>query len=912
MSKSYKVKVNQGQGKSELVDIPATGVTGKPVSLKAAAGTRYLLQDPLTGFAPENIRVSRSGKDLKVFFEGRTSPDLLIEDYYSVMPAGYNALVGEAENGRAYEYIPESASGDVSVPLLADGAGSSGLALGGSEVVATGAAVGTILAAAAFPWLGLAGAGGLLAAAAAGGGSGGGSSTPSDTTPPVVKSARLLPDDDSGPKDNVTRLRTPRITGETEANANVTVEVNGKTYTGKADANGIFTIPVTDSLVDASYTPTVTASDAAGNKSQPFAGTPFRVDNSGSANGAEADANVAAKTDIVSISDDTGSSNSDFYTKDNTLNFKGTVTTFTNNGDWVSLVLKDASGKVVDSGFAKPELVNGVWTWSWDRSSAAALADGSYTLEATVVDGAGNPVTNGTSSAPVDTQVVVVDTDTAHNYDPSRSPDKQADANVSAKIALTAMSTDSGHDTKDYVTSDRTLKFSGTINGFQDNGDWVQVTLKDAQGNVVATEHIKSTQANGATVWEWDQTARSLADGKYSLDFAIVDKAGNVINGGTQAVVVDNSPTDNGGVADANAGLKLGAIGISDDTGVVGDLVTRDRTLTFSGTLDKPFTDNGDRLLVQVFGIDGKVVSQQYVKPTGTSWSFQNLSELGSAEGLSQYTVSTTLVDAAGNTLKSTDQTFVIDTFTTITEKSAVDKGSSSWVYSLVNFSAAERGQYSFTVGGQTYTRDYTGGVFDMKEALGKSFAAGQFTLSFTDVSGNTYQLKNTEVTWDFSKAAMGTADASMPAVLPAVGYNGTNPVGSIGKLVLQAGADAEIDLSSLYSKAPALGDASAVNHIDAKAGDHLIKLTMGDVLALGVKDSFSVATAHKGHLQMRIDGDAKDTLKLDDLVGTTEYSWNSNQSTVTLSGRTYKVFSNAELGLDLFVEADIRIDGGI
>ena len=908
MSKIYKVKINQGQGKSSTLDVPPAAGLGKPVTIKAAAGERYQLVDPATGYAPENIRVARSGKDLKVFFEGRNVADLVVEDYYAAVTPGFNAMVGEAENGRAYEYIPESASGDASVPSLADGGSASGLALGGSEVSPAGAAVGALVAAAGFPWLlGAAGAAGLAAAA---GGGGGGGSTPSDTTPPVVKSAKLLVDDDSGPKDNVTKLRTPRITGETEANANVSVEVNGKTYTGKADANGVFTIPVTDSLADATYTPLVTATDAAGNKSQPFAGTPFKVDNSSSSNGAEADANVAARTDIVSISDDTGSSNADFYTKDNTLAFKGTVSTFTNNGDWVALVLKDASGKVVDSGYAKPELVNGVWSWAWDRTTAAALTDGSYTLEASVVDGAGNPVSNGTTSAPVDTQVIVVDTDSAHNIDPSRSPEKQADVNVSAKIALSAVSDDTGHDARDFITSDRTLKFAGTINGFQDNGDWVQVTLKDAQGNVVATDHVKPTQANGNTVWEWDQTARALPDGKYSLDFSIVDKAGNVLNSGTQAVVVDNSPSHNAGVADPNAGLKLGAVAISDDTGLVGDLVTRDRTLTFSGTLDKPFTDNGDRLLVQVFGLDGKVVSQQYVKPSGTSWSFQNLTELGSAEGLSQYTVSTSLVDAAGNTLKSTDQTFQIDTYTTITEKSAVDKGSSAWVYSVVNFSAAERGQYSFTVGGQTYTREYTGGVFDMKEVLNKTFAAGQFSLTFTDLSGNAYTLSNTAVAWDFSKASMGTADASMPALLPATGFNGTIPVGSVGKLVLQAGADAELDLSSLYSAKPASGDVTAVNHIDARTGDHVIKLTMGDVLALGVKDSFSVATAHKGHLQLRIDGDAKDTLKLDDLVGTTEHTWNTNQSMVTLGGKNYKVFSNEELGLDLFVEAEIRIDG--
>jgi len=905
MSKIYKVKVNQGEGKSDLVDVPAARAGSGPVKIKAIGGARYQLFDPDTGYGPENIRVDRKGKDLRVYFEGRNTPDLVLEDYYEAVAPGFNALIGEAENGRFHEYIPESAVGAASVPALTESAVPSGLALGGLEVAPSGAAVGALVA--GFPWLGLAGAG-AAAAAAAGGGGGGGGANP-DTTPPVIKSARLLPEDDSGPKDNVTNDNTPRITGETEANADVAVTVNGKTYTGKADANGMFVIPVTDVLPDGNYTPQVVATDAAGNKSAAFAGTPFRVDTSGTNNGGEVDPNGNATPDIVSISEDTGSSSTDFYTRDNTLVFKGTVSTFTDNGAWVALVLKDATGKVVDSGYAKPEQVNGVWNWSWDRSKAVPLVDGSYTLEASVVDGAGNVVANAANKAATDTQVVVVDTDKSNNFDPSKTPEKQADPNATAKIGVTAISVDTGYSDKDFITSDRTLKFSGTVQGFSDNGAWVQVTLKDAKGEVVANEFIKPLTAGSNANWEWDQTGRSLPDGKYTLDFAIVDKAGNPLSSGSQAVVVDNSPVANGDVADPNAGLVLGKISLSEDTGRAGDLVTKDRTLNFSGSFDKPFTDNGDQLLVQVFGQDGKVVSQQYLKPSGTSWSFENLTELGSIEGVHQYTVSASLVDAAGNLLKATDQTFMIDTATTITEKSAVDKGMSAWTYSVVNFSAAERGAYSFTVDGQTYTRQYTGGVFDMKEVLGKSFAAGQFNLSFTDLSGNSYQIRNSDVSWDFGKASMGVPDASMPAVLPDINFSGNNAVGSVGKLVL-GGTGSELDLSSLYTTTPKIGDVTAVNHIDAKSGDHVIKLTMGDVLALGVKDSFSLATAHKGKLQMRIDGDSKDVLKLDDLVGNTEYSWNTNQSAVTLNGRNYKVFSNAELGLDLFVEAEIRVDG--
>ena len=187
--------------------------------------------DASTGYAPENIRASRSGKNLQVFFEGRGQPDLVIEDYYEVTPEGFNGLIGESESGRFYEYIPETAVGNSAVPLLADGSNQVGMALGGAEINASGAAVGALVAAAAFNPLLLA----PLALLGAGGGGGGGGGTP-DTTPPVIKSAKLHVDDDTGVKDNVTSDKTPRITGETEANADVSVEVNGKTYTTKADA----------------------------------------------------------------------------------------------------------------------------------------------------------------------------------------------------------------------------------------------------------------------------------------------------------------------------------------------------------------------------------------------------------------------------------------------------------------------------------------------------------------------------------------------------------------------------------------------------------------------------------------------------------------------------------------------------
>ena len=301
MSKTYKIKLNQGQGEAKFLDIPQAGGAGNALMVKAVAGGKYQLVDASTGYAPENIRAMRSGKNLLVFFEGRNTADLMIENYYDVAPEGFNGLIGEAESGRIYEYIPETAVGFSSVAMLAEGSAQVGMALGGVEVFASGAAVGTLVAAAGLNPLLLAPLSLLGAAGGAGGGAGGGGDNGGkpDTSPPEIKSAQLHPEDDSGPKDNVTNDTTPRIEVQTEPNANVAVEVAGKTYTGKADDKGlaVVQIPDADALKDGTYTPKVTASDATGNKAQ-FDGTPFTV----STGNAEAGMNVGAVLDIVRVS----------------------------------------------------------------------------------------------------------------------------------------------------------------------------------------------------------------------------------------------------------------------------------------------------------------------------------------------------------------------------------------------------------------------------------------------------------------------------------------------------------------------------------------------------------------------------------------------------------------------------------
>ena len=279
MKKSYKVKVIPGAGEPQTLDIAST--TGvDPTSVKALPGSRYQLIDATTGLAPDNIRATRKGKDLRVNFDGRDQADLVIADFYAFSAADANTLLGESQTGVYHAYIPESGDWARSISQLADGVAPTGMALA-SEPIAladfTPAGLGVVAVAAGINPLW---ATPLLLLGAAGGGSGG-SNAPRDTTPPIIKTAMLYGLDDTGVSatDGITNNNKPRIEGMTEANAKVKITIIGRDYVGQADSQGRYVIQVTDALPDSlpNYPPTYTvqATDAAGNESETFPETPF-------------------------------------------------------------------------------------------------------------------------------------------------------------------------------------------------------------------------------------------------------------------------------------------------------------------------------------------------------------------------------------------------------------------------------------------------------------------------------------------------------------------------------------------------------------------------------------------------------------------------------------------------------------
>lgn len=399
MAKTYKVLVNDGKGAESVAVQVAQGAgdKGTPVRLVAQRGVRYELQDVTKGkgVAPDQVRAKRVGNNLTLMFDGSQAPDVVIEDYYIVKGEGAAPmLAGLAENGGVYEYIPQDPNVNHLTPSLKDGNTPVLMALGGGalgEAFVLSAL--PIVAAAAGGISGWAIAAGVVGAAALGGGGGvGGGTPPTDTTPPAPFKANLKHDalNDTGVNsvDSVTNNATPVLQINAETGAKVEVEINGKTYAAtETDTKGTYEVKVTDALPDGTYTPVVRVTDAAGNTTVDGVFVGFTVAGSGGASGPISSTRTIS---IVGISDDTGTSGTDFVTTDKTLKVNGLVTGVTatdiEQGKRVLVQFIDASGKEISQAYVTP--VADKWATTADT---AELPVGKYTVKATIVDLAGNP-----------------------------------------------------------------------------------------------------------------------------------------------------------------------------------------------------------------------------------------------------------------------------------------------------------------------------------------------------------------------------------------------------------------------------------------------------------------------------------------------------------------------------------------
>ncbi|SFZ98352.1 T1SS secreted agglutinin RTX [hydrothermal vent metagenome] len=172
--KTIIIKVNSA--KETIATYSEVVRDGKVTHIKARSNVQYDFIEKNSGYAPENIATKRVGNDLHISFEGSDidTPDVIIDGYYSQTA---ESVVGRAEDGLYYHYVPESANSADAISTL-DSGDAAGQALGG-EGSETG------LWSEGFSALGLlAGAAGLGAIAAAAGGGGGSDAPP--TQPEVT------------------------------------------------------------------------------------------------------------------------------------------------------------------------------------------------------------------------------------------------------------------------------------------------------------------------------------------------------------------------------------------------------------------------------------------------------------------------------------------------------------------------------------------------------------------------------------------------------------------------------------------------------------------------------------------------------------------------------------------------------
>jgi len=249
--------------------------------IKAAAGTKYLLQVINSDVSPENATVQRDGKDLQVFFEGSDKPDLTIQDFFA---EGMDSqLYGVAEDGQLYAYVRTDGEGYYG-PLLLNEGESAPIALGGDSL-GDGApylasnfdeTAGFVL----WPWLlGLAGIGAATAAIIE-------HNRPDDhktRTSPAPTNIKVI--DDVGPiqgqlaNGDVTDDARPTVTGSGMAGAVIRLYDNGTEIgSTQVGADGTWTFTPTSDLPDGEHKFTVIQEVSGRKPSAPVDVLDFSVD----------------------------------------------------------------------------------------------------------------------------------------------------------------------------------------------------------------------------------------------------------------------------------------------------------------------------------------------------------------------------------------------------------------------------------------------------------------------------------------------------------------------------------------------------------------------------------------------------------------------------------------------------------
>lgn len=456
---------------------------------------------------------------------------------------------------------------------------------------------------------------------------------------------------------------------------------------------------------------------------------------------------------------------------------------------------------------------------------------------------------------------------------------------------------DTGVSNSDGITSDNTPRLlidadpdavSATVT--LKNGDIYTSTTKNAQGQFVVP------------------IDKALPDGPMAYSVVVKDAAGNASEpfSGTPFVVDRLSE-----LLVPSPLINLTKMTQAEFDFNQNDFLTNVAKPDFEGTITN-YNAATQKFLVQVVGITGTTLDYAYVTPDSSTgvWKFTPSGEL--AGNNDQYLLKATLVDNAGNILKAWDQSFAVDRVVPTLDLTVSGSVSGSVLSGIVKNPGAETSESgTFWFGAESVTLE--SGAFNLTDALK---AAGAFKMGFWDKAGNAAKTVSnaddpstpTVEGWAFhsSVSSVLVTQDSVDATYKTPKTFAAGEAGSVGAYQFTQGQETTVNLDGLYQLTPSNNAVAAVNHIKMNdgAGNDTLKLTMGDVLALGVKNSF----VFNNHQQMRIDGDTGDKVLLDHLLGSSsDHTW-SQPTTQVLGTGTYSVYSNAQWGLDLYIKQDLQV----
>lgn len=116
---TFQMKININGKLTHAIDIQKGKATEIVQPALAGDEVVFELVDKDTGRAPESIVTKRSGNDLEITFENSDKPELIIKNYYSNNQT--SPIVGLAEDGQFYPYIPESGLEKEAIGVLNEG-----------------------------------------------------------------------------------------------------------------------------------------------------------------------------------------------------------------------------------------------------------------------------------------------------------------------------------------------------------------------------------------------------------------------------------------------------------------------------------------------------------------------------------------------------------------------------------------------------------------------------------------------------------------------------------------------------------------------------------------------------------------------------------------------------------------------